>query len=309
MKFLTPYIKWCFHISSAVCILYLTLPPDIRAQTPLNAENFESLMIAYRPVQKPEVSDKDFNHGKMILDEMQSAVSQDVLAFNRGDYFNILSAFLTLNESEKNIQLAFEKFSSSEGACEYFIALESKVEQNKKYDPVRAQFLKKVAACKKGKPEENAFSVKAYCQEHQLNQELVRLMMEINRRDQESRSMDSNLSAAEGRRADAANQEKIDSLYQVYGQYLGRTLVGPEFETVMWAVIQHSNVEMMKRYLPVLHEAYSNNELAVGPLKMTIDRYYAISEGFQVFGSQTGFKATLADERTTNEIKRKFGIQ
>lgn len=296
-------------MSAIVLTFFFWTSTALKAQTPLNAENFESAILEYNPIQKPGVSDTDFSYGKMILEEMKTAVSRDALNFNRADYFNLLSAFLTLQESDSNIQLAFNKFSDSEGACEYFIAFEEKARQHEKYKPIRDQFLKNTAQCKNGEPAESALSLKDYCHKYQLNQNLVRLMMEINRRDQESRVQGSGISATQARKDDEINQKKIDSLYQVHGCYIGKSLVGPKFETVMWAVIQHSNAEMMRQFLPVFREAYLNNELAVGPLKMTIDRYYAITEGYQIFGSQSGFEATLADERTTNEIKRKFGIQ
>lgn len=48
----------------------------------------------------------------------------------------------------------------------------------------------------------------------------------------------------------------------MYGVCLGRSLVGKEYETVMGAVIQHAEPEMMERYLPVVHRAVESGNWA-----------------------------------------------
>jgi hypothetical protein len=102
----------------------------------------------------------------------------------------------------------------------------------------------------------------------------------------------------------------IDALYKKYETYIGRSLVGKKFENVMWAVIQHSNIDMMERYLPVIKKAVTDKEIEVGPLKMLIDRFYGLKYGYQIFGSQgEGFGFKLADEKTKNEIKIMYGIE
>ncbi|WP_312406369.1 hypothetical protein [Brevundimonas sp.] len=61
----------------------------------------------------------------------------------------------------------------------------------------------------------------------------------------------------------------------------------------MWAVIQHSDLEMMEEYLPVVQQAVADAQLEATPLKMLIDRVHAIRHGTHVFGSQVG--VPLAD--------------
>jgi len=77
----------------------------------------------------------------------------------------------------------------------------------------------------------------------------------------------------------------------------------------MWAVIQHSNLEMMERYLPVIQKAVKDKELNIVPLKMLIDRFYGLKYGYQIFGSQSGFGFEMADEKTRKEIELKYGIE
>jgi hypothetical protein len=291
----------------ATGLLFVFPGNDLLAQEELNSQNFESALLSYTPKKSSLISQKDFNYGSMIIREMQDAVKNDAEGFNRADYFNVLSAFLTLEESEENIDLAFDKFAQSEGACEYFIAFEKQVRESDKYLPVRKKFLSRTAQCKSGDTEKQiSLSGKEYAKEYDLDENLVTLMEEIKKRDQKHRTGEGFM--IKQKPLDDKNQVIVDSLYRVYGKYVGESLVGSELESVMWAVIQHADADMMKRYLPVLQKAYAEGELALAPLKMTIDRYYAITEGFQVFGSQQGFNSDLADEEKREEIKMMYGI-
>jgi hypothetical protein len=76
----------------------------------------------------------------------------------------------------------------------------------------------------------------------------------------------------------------------------------------MWSVIQHSNPEMMEKYLPIVNKAVENNDLDKTPLKMLIDRYYGLKYGYQIFGSQNGFGFKMADDETRNKIIKQYGI-
>lgn len=108
---------------------------------------------------------------------------------------------------------------------------------------------------------------------------------------------------------DAKNQSIIDSLYEVHQTYVGRSLVGDKYEYVMWSVIQHSNLETMEKYLPVLAKAVKEEELGLIPFKMLLDRYHGLKFGYQIYGTQRGFDFGRADEETKQEIERKYGIE
>lgn len=101
---------------------------------------------------------------------------------------------------------------------------------------------------------------------------------------------------------DRENLQIIDSLYQEYCRYIGKSLVGEENQSVMWLVIQHSNLETMEKYLPILKKAVSDKELPGVSLKMTIDRIYASKFNYQIFGSQIGIP--LADKAIILEVKK-----
>jgi hypothetical protein len=286
------------------CVLLAILSQYAVAQVQLTETNFEQEILAYVPVQKSRTPKKDFDFASMVIRETKTAVKGDPDGFNRADYFNILIALLSLDESPENIDLAFTKFAESEGACEYFEAFKEKVNSNDLYAPVRSEFNARAKACAgKEKPE---FNVDAYIKERGLNEDLVLKMASIDARDKKYRNTDYDANKEEQRALDRVNQQQIYKLYDQYGAYLGTSMVGPKYEATMWSVIQHSNLEMMKQFLPVLHEAVKNKELAPATLKMTIDRVYAFSEGKQIFGSQQG--VPVVDEERREAILNEYPI-
>lgn len=106
---------------------------------------------------------------------------------------------------------------------------------------------------------------------------------------------------------DIENLRLIDSLFEKYNTYIGRSLVGKEFESVMWAIIQHSNVESMEKYLPIIHKAVMEEELNESPLRLLIDRIYSIKFNYQIFGSQYGVPITKSKEEILN-INKQFNL-
>ena len=110
--------------------------------------NFEIQFLSYEPKQNSQISKTDFDYANMIITETKSATKNNPESFSSSDYFNILSAFLTLKESEKNIKIAFQKFEMAEGSCEFSLYVEKKVQKNEKYDIIRADYLELVKECK-----------------------------------------------------------------------------------------------------------------------------------------------------------------
>lgn len=292
-------------------IICISLGSNCFAQTEMSFgfDTFEQGILAYKPVQKKNVSKEEYDYAAMILNETRKAVKHKPENFNLADYFNVLSAFLTLNESPENIALAYQKFASAQGSCEYFIAFENKIKNNPKYDLIRQNYNKQLQACKKGIPAKTTFDLAEYCERKNLDINLVKLMDKIKQEDEIYREQNWDQYQLKQKVIDQKNQQLIDSLFQVYGSYLGRSLVGKKYENVMWSVIQHSNVMMMEMYLPVIHKAYLDNEIEAGPLKMLIDRYYGLEYGYQIFGSQQGFGFRLADEQTRKALINKYELE
>ena len=138
---------------------------------------------------------------------------------------------------------------------------------------------------------------------NQLDFELVNIIKSVSENDQKYRTAD----MEKQHDIDFKNQKIIDSLFINHKTYIGKTLVGDKYQSAMWAVIQHSYIEMMEKYLPIIQNAVKEEELSVVPLKMLIDRVYWINNGYQIFGSQAG--VDLADKKTRTEIAKEYGVE
>ncbi|WP_178984706.1 hypothetical protein [Winogradskyella helgolandensis] len=267
-------------------------------------ENFEKEIIGYEPKQN-EVSDKKFEHSVFVLNEVKKDVNNDALGFNRADYFNILSSFLTLNESKKNILIAYNKFKKSEGSCEYFVG---GLFKSDKFDLIRDDIENQILLCKTSSLEKSTeVNLKTYSSENNLDYNLVELISNISKLDQEYRSAEEKIYLKKQPELDKRNQKLIDSLFNKYQKYNGKTLVGEKFESVMWSVIQHSNLEMMEKYLPIIQKAVQDDDLHQTPFKMLIDRIYSQKENYQIFGSQGGVE--LASEEIRKKVIAKYKIE
>ncbi|WP_232123756.1 hypothetical protein [Tenacibaculum finnmarkense] len=283
-------------------ITMLSLSCNAQDETKFEYNNFEKQFLNYQPTQNSNTSKKDFDHGKMIISETKALLKGDPEDFYISDYYNILSAFLSLKESRENIMIVFQKFKDSDGSCSYFLRLEPKI-KNPKYDIIRDDFEREIINCKSSTIQE-VFDLEKYCISNNLDIKLVEIIQAIDSDDQKDR-----LNHGTQAKLDKKNQVLIDSLYRNYGTYIGKTLVGDKFKDVLWSVIQHSNPEMMTEYLPIIKKAVEQDELGVTPFKMLIDRLYGLKYGFQIFGTQQGFGFELASDKKRKEIELQYGIE
>lgn len=293
------------HLISPIFLLSIFINCNAQSKKyTFNYDNFEKEILTYEPEQN-EVSDKDYEHGVFVLNEVKKDVRNDVKGFNRADYFNILSSFLSLKESKQNIIIAYEKFKNSEGSCEYFTT--SGFFKSYKFDLIRDDIEKQILLCKTSMLKESTeIDLKIYSSENNLDYKLVELISKINRLDKKYRSNE-NIDWSKQTPIDLENQRIIDSLYAKHKKYIGTSLVGEKFNYVMWAVIQHSNLEMMEKFLPIIQKAVKQNEIGVTPFKMLIDRIYTQKENYQIFGSQRGVE--LASEEIRKKVIVKYDLQ
>jgi len=292
---------------SLVTLLIISTICFAQTSNPLILETeFEKSILNYTP-QKNNLSDKTFNYGSMIIGEVKKDVDGNTSNFKRADYFNVLSAFLSLNETDENIQLAFRKFSESEGCCEYFLS--EGMFDSKKYDVIRKKINLQKASCSNNQQtkELETFDIVDYAKSNKVDLKLIQLLDLVDENDQKYRSQKSFDNKSQSN-LDKRNQLIIDSLFNNYKTYIGTTLAGEKYRYIMWSVIQHSHPEMMGRYLPFISKAVEQNELESGPLKMLIDRYYGLSYGYQIFGTQSGFGFELADEVKRSQVIMKYNI-
>lgn len=273
-------------------------------QNEFTYENFNKEILEYEPVKKDGVAEDDFNKGLFRLNETKLAVDNNTENFTYADYWNVAMSFVNLDESEKSIRIAFDKAIEldAEKVCQ-IIKIFGYSQLDIRIPDAFYAFLKN---CNDSNSSE-ALNLEEYANQNGLELELVAIMHGIQLADIKFR-FNSQVDASKQAVLDKQNQAQIDSLYGDLNTYIGKSLVGEKFQNTMWAVIQHSNVEMMEKYLPVIQEAVKNGELKVVPLKMLIDRYYGLKYGYQIFGTQDGFGFDLANEKKRGEIGVKYGI-
>lgn len=263
-------------------------------------DNFEEMVIKFIPVKREEVSQQNYTLAKSILKDTKEAVKFNKNNFVVTDYWNIAFVFALLNESKNNIELSFRKGTekNSKAMCSYINSLsvssQSTLEIFKQKIP--EAYLKFSKSCSGGTLEKGSYIKSDY------DENLKNLMMKIKTDDQKFRGTNQILKDNIDKQnlLDGCNQKAIDSLFAVHGKYIGKTLVGKELDFVMWLVVQHSDLDMMKKYLPVIHSAVKEGEINSTPLKMLIDRIYSIEFKYQFFGSQGDV------EMANDSIRRKF---
>ena len=291
-------------------------------------DNFEKEVLAYQPQKRAAVNQKDFSKGSFILGEVKKDVANDDFKFCYADYWNVTTAFRYLGEPTKAIELAFQKAIDDNPAsiCEYIEAFGEKAVKGLTEDipDVFVPFYE--STCKNSKPTfahfnsnatrfvkfpNNFNSIQRYAFENQLDPKLIQRIDQIARDDQRFRGTVGKTDWSKQTPLDQKNLQKIEALFDQYGKYMGRSLVGKKYESVMWAVIQHSNIETMERYLPVIDQAVQSNELHFTPLKMLLDRIYCTKYGYQFFGSQFGGKAEceIAEPKVRQKIINQYNIE
>lgn len=281
-------------------ILLITSCKAQEKQSELTYENFDQQILNYEPEQNG-ASESLYKDALLFLNETQNRIRKNKKA-DRADYWNILTVFNNVNESNKYIDIAFNKFIQTEGSCAYLISCEALFEKYNDY--IESKFRKQLEVCNNDPQsvKKEAFNIQEYADKNGLDKSLIAVINQIGIADQKDRYNDEVQN-----KLDLINQQKIDSLYNKYQTYIGRTLVGNQFNSVMWQVIQHSNLTYMEKYLPVVVTAVENEELGQEALKYLIDRIYSEKYNYQIFGSQGNTKIT--DDKTRKEVKTKYGIE
>ncbi|MCB1023164.1 MAG: hypothetical protein KDB79_02155 [Acidobacteria bacterium] len=282
----------------------------------LNDNNFEERVIGYYPPLRDGVDEKDYRKGKSILENAYSQIGSDN-RFVYADYWNIAVGFSYMHEDKENIEIAFNKAVQSDwkSVCEVIKAFggKSASQENGLSKAIPGSYAKLNSRCRnENSASEPQAAPEEYARENNLDPELVKMIAKIGDDDQLVRKeaglyYDDPDKLAKQNALDKANREIVEALFKKYKKYVGSSMVGRKYESIMWLVIQHSNLEMMEKYLPVIHQAVKDGDLHVTPLKMLIDRIYSIKYKYQIFGSQGG--VSIADEETIEKVKRQYGIE
>lgn len=161
--------------------------------------------------------------------------------------------------------------------------------------------------------------IKQYCscQDSSYNQLLIEELKVISKDDQELRlSSDFLANKAElQRKRDSLNQSKIVEMILTYG-YPGRNMVGIEYEDVVFLVIQHSNLEMMEKYLPLIKYNIGIKNLSPIYFAYLHDRIEMLNNRPQTYGTQhiidnaseDSILYKLEDPIKVNALRRSVGL-
>jgi hypothetical protein len=271
-------------------------------KTVFTEKDFDTQILNFTPINLG-ITDQNFQDALSILEQSKDRIIQNNKQYDYLDYWNIMVIFNRLHESEHNLDVAFNKFHKAEGSCEYLTSLVFQ----KNFNNFPSHISKKLwqAASECPTTIEKEFDLEEYLNNNKFDRKLVTLISQIEERDLRYRF--EKTIPEKQKRLDESNQQKIDSLYEIHQQYIGKSLVGEYFENVMWEVIQHSNVKYMEKYLPVIHEAVVKKDISQVPLKYLLDRIANEKSGVQYFGSQDG--VPMADQKSIDAMKKQYNIE
>lgn len=282
----------------------LLCPSIVVAQDAFVADRLGEQVMAYRPVQREGVTDARFQMATNILAETRQASDADPGKLNAADYWNITTAFAMLNEPNETVGMVFQKAISTDPAtiCDYLGAMGAGSLERR----IPEHVIPFQVECSQRASSTAAFDPASYASENGLDPSLVQTIYQVLENDHRYRTA-SPVDWSLQRPLDLQNQAVIRDLYLAHGRYVGRDLVGRRFETAMWAVIQHSNPEMMEEYLPILQQAVADGQLEATPFKMLVDRVHTIRNGTQIFGSQVG--VPLAEDQARSAVRARYGLE
>lgn len=267
-----------------------------------NPTEFENSVLSMTVVQRENVTDYDLALAKVSLEGTQRATGGKVENFNALDYWNLAIALYRLQEPEEKIILALEKMAEKEKGCQLLDELKY---DTSLYSGLKNDYDKILQSCGPINADNTPFNIDTYIKQNNLDESLTRLMAQLEEKDQSVRKQ---LASDEKMIAMShQNMKAIDSIFQTHGDYIGKSRVGDKYAHIMWLVIQHSDIETMKRYLPIILIAVKKKELKPTPVKLLIDRIYGVEFGYQIFGTQPG--VNIAPENIRTEAMNKFGIE
>lgn len=115
---------------------------------------------------------------------------------------------------------------------------------------------------------------------------------------------------------DSENQKKITRILDEKG-WLGQDRIGKWGNTTLFLVIQHSPIEIQKRYLPMMREAVIKNNAKASHLALLEDRVALRTNKRQIYGTQiykdeeTGkcYVAPLEDPKNVDEKRASIGLE
>lgn len=115
---------------------------------------------------------------------------------------------------------------------------------------------------------------------------------------------------------DSVNLVKVTAILDKYG-WLGPDVVGRDGSSALFLVIQHSDLKVQEKYLPMMREAVKNGKAHGSSLALLEDRVALRQGKKQIYGSQIGmdpetktyFVDALEDPDNVDKRRAEVGLQ
>ena len=266
----------------------------------------------FYPINENNVPMSKFTLANTILEETVSQVNERKGSYNYANLWNIAVAYQLLGKEALVIK---EILNRSKKEDSYYFSL-TFVNPENSFSKWKGTFtqMEYTNWYKEAQQIVKSYNVENLNREQSIvienesenyNKELVEILTSIRKNDLLYRSS-KNIDLKKQMELDKRNMKIIDSIYSVHKKYIGKSIVGEDLSSTMWAVIQHSNLNKMEEYLPVIVEAINEGELNRTVLKLLIDRIHTIKFNTQIFGSQIG--VPIASDTIVIEIRKKYGF-
>lgn len=162
-----------------------------------------------------------------------------------------------------------------------------------------------------------------------LDPDLVAILDTIHRDDQDLRQEISAVEAAYGRNSeemqahwdkineiDAINVLKVQKILDERG-WLGADVIGDQGNSTLFLVIQHAELEVQEKYLPMFRDAVKKGNASPGSLALMEDRVALRNGGKQIYGSQIGqdsetgeyYVSPLLDPENVDKRRAEVGLR
>lgn len=163
--------------------------------------------------------------------------------------------------------------------------------------------------------------------EAKLDKSLVKILDSVLYYDQKYRSQIEKVESQYGRKSkewdelarkityhDSVNEKTVIAMLDKYG-WLGPDVVGNNGNTALFLVIQHADIDVQQKYLPMMREAVKNNKAKPSSLALLEDRVALGTGGKQIYGSQINrddngayYVMELEDPEHVDERRAQVGL-
>jgi hypothetical protein len=117
-------------------------------------------------------------------------------------------------------------------------------------------------------------------------------------------------------KTDSINQVKVKTILDKYG-WLGISKIGNQCSSTLYRVIQHSDLNMQEKYLPLIREAVKNKEAKPRDLATLEDRVALRQGKKQIYGTQVGqdkkslkyYLSPLEDPDNVDKRRAEVGLE